>query len=369
MLSLKSTSHLRGRWAGVVGAAIGALLTLSQPAVAQQKLTIGQVTATTLTFAPVIFANNLRFFHEEGIEMEIVEFDGSATMIPQVVSRRITVGYPNPDPLIVGAQPGRDRLPLKFFYNATRASAWEFVVPEGSAIRSLTDLKGKAVGVGSLTFGNIPITRAMFKELGMEVGRDVELVPVGTGAPAFRALTSGQIAALNLFDVQHATLEATGVAIRRLPMPERYLDLFSNGFVAHEETIRSQAGLLAGFGRAVAKGTVACEAAPENCVRSFWKTYPAQRPAGAGEDEAVARSVKIMRSRFDKFLVFVPGQQRRFGEFSQASWKDFVKTLYEGGQISTPEITVDPLFTNELVPEFNRFDTDTVRKAARDWRP
>lgn len=347
--------------------ALGGAATLGT-AEAQTRVQIGQVTATTLTFAPIIFAQNLGFFREEGIEIEIVEFNGTGTLLPQIVNRRILIGYPNPDPLIISRQPGRDPLPLRFFYNATRSSAWEVVVPSDSPIQRLQDLRGRRVGVGAMTWGNIPITRAMFRDVGLTVGQDVELQPVGTGAPAFRALTTGQVAALNLFDVQHALLETSGTAIRRLPMQDRFANLFSNGLITHQDALRDQAPLLAAFGRAVARGTVACEAAPENCVLSFWRSYPAQRQTTGTDAEILQRGVQVMRSRFDKFLSFPAGEPRRFGEYSAQGWRDFVAALHEGGQIATADIAVEPMFTNDLVPEFNRFDVEAARAAGRAFR-
>ncbi|TVQ38319.1 MAG: hypothetical protein EA356_03110 [Geminicoccaceae bacterium] len=311
---------------------------------------------------------HLGFFEDEGIDLEIVEFEGTGTLLPQMVNKRVLIGYPNPDPLIISQMPDRDTLPLQFFYNVTRSSAWEVVVLEDSPVQSLTDLEGELVGVGALTWGNIPITRAMFADVGLTVGESVELQPVGTGAPAFRALSTGQVAALNLFDVQHALLEASGTSIRRIPLEARFADLFSNGFIAHVDTVRDQAPLLEAFGRAVARGTVACEAAPENCVLSFWESYPAQRPTEGDADENLARGVTVMRSRFDKFLTFPEGQPRRFGEYPVEGWSNFVDALYEGGQITTRDIDVSPLFTNALVDGFNDFDVEAAREAGRTFR-
>ncbi len=157
-------------------------------AAAQQKVVFGLVSPLTVVNGQMLVAKHLGYLAQEGIEVETIVFNGSAVLLPQIVAKRVTVGFPNPDPLVISRQPGKDPLPLKFFYNVIRENVWEFAVLAGSPARTLADLKGRKIGVGALTFGNIPLTRAMFKELGLEIGRDLELVPTGLGAPAFLAL-------------------------------------------------------------------------------------------------------------------------------------------------------------------------------------
>jgi NitT/TauT family transport system substrate-binding protein len=348
-------------------AALAAGAALARPALAQSltKVTVGQVTTTTLSFTAVVLAQQAGYFREEGLDVEILEFRGSGVLLPQLTSKRVTIGYPNPDILIVSHQPGKDPLPLRFFYNATRESGWEFVVPEASPVKTLADLKGKKIGIGAATFGNVPITRAMFREIGLQVGRDVDLVPVGVGAPAFLALRNGSVDALNLFDSQHATLEVSGTPIRRLDMPQKYLGLFSNGFVAHNDTIRDQADLLTRYGRAVAKATIACEVNPEAAVRAFWKAYPNQKPTEGEAAKIMRDQVHIMNARLRKFYVFPQGQPRRYGSFIESEWKDFIDVLHAGGELTTTQIEPGRLYTNDLVEGINRFDVAAAEAAAR----
>ena len=334
---------------------------LAPAAHAQEKVVFGTVTTVTLSLGVIVAAKQLGYFKDEGLDVEIVAFNGTGTLLPQMTSKRVHVGYPNPDVLIVSRQPGKDPIPLQFFYNATRESAWEFVVLEDSPIRKLADLNGKKVGVGALTFGNIPITRAMFKEIGAQV----ELVPVGVGAPAFLAFREKKVDALNLFDSQHATLEVQGTTIRRLEMPAKYKGLFSNGFVAHEDTIRDNPKMLIGFGRAIAKTTVFCEVNPAACVKAFWELYPNQKPTNVDEAKAVADGIRIMRARSDKFLDFGGATTRRWGEFPPQAWKDFARALYEGGQITSPDVPVETAYTNALVPEFMKFDPAPIVARAK----
>jgi NitT/TauT family transport system substrate-binding protein len=343
-------------------ASLTACMAQAQPL---KKVVYGTVSSVTLSQGVIIAAKSLGFFKDEGLDVQIVEFNGTASLLPQMTAKRVQIGFPNPDVLIISRQPGKDRLPLKFFYNATRKTDAEFAVLADSPIKELSELKGKKIGVGALSFGNIPITRAMFKGMHMEAGKDYDLVPVGMGAAAFLAFREKNVDALNLFDLQDATLEVQGTQLRRLEMPAKYRDLFANGFIAHEDTIRDDPKMLAGFGRAIAKASVFCEANSAACVKEFWKVYPNQKPAGPDEARTLAEGVKIFNSRFRKFVAFDDQQSRRWGEFPSEVWSNYVTALYEGGQLSTKDIPVESCYTNALVSEFNRFDAAPIVARAK----
>lgn len=351
---------VRNRLAGLLACAL--VIGANVDARAQDKVTLGFVPAITISYASIMLAEELGYFKEEKIQIEYLEFRGSAILLPQLVNKSVLIGYPNPDILVLARQPGRDPLPLKFFYNATPASVWEVAVLATSPIKTLADLKGKKLGVGALSFGNIPITKALLEETGLAFEKDVELVPVGVGAAAFLALTAGKIDALNLFDTQHALLEGQ-VPIRRLELPKKYVNVFSNGYIAHEDTIRDRPDLLARFGRAVSKGTVACMENVPACARNFWKYYPTQKPQG--EDEAVLKTgVAAIDVRLRK-MTYPGGKDQRFAEFAAEDWKSFMDILLRGGQITKTDIPVDLFYTNALVDEINKFDREKVRADAR----
>ncbi|MFC4274082.1 ABC transporter substrate-binding protein [Achromobacter aloeverae] len=346
-------------------AALAAGLMLASPAANAEptRIRYGNVTEMTLSQAPMVAAKRLGYFKDEGLDVELMGFKGTGTLIPQMLAKRIDIGYPNPDTLILARAPGAERLPIKFFYNATRSSGWEFAVLEDSPIKTLKDLDGKHIGVGAMTFGNVPITKAEFKEAGISA----TMVPVGIGSAAFLALTTHKIDALNLFDAQHATLETQGTRIRRIAQIPGFAALFSNGFVAHEDMLRDKPQVLAGFGRAIAKATVFCEANREACVKMFWQEYPNTKPAG-DEAKALSDSVKIFSARFDKMLDFPAGQPRRWGEFPTQAWTNFAKALHEGGQLSTADVDVASCYTNALVPRFSDFDAARIVAAAKAYK-
>ena len=353
-------TKLRG---AISALALSLSLGAALPAAAQDltPVTFGNPTSISISLAPLIFARDAGYFEDEGLDVEILEFKGTGVLLPQIVAKRVDIGYPNPDALIISRQPGKEHLPLKFFYDVTRVSGWEFVVPADSDIQTIADLKGKTLGVGAMTWGNIPITTALLSENG--VGDDIKMVPVGVGGPAFLALENGTVDALNLFDTQHATMEAAGTEIRRLDMGAKYTGLFSNSFIAHEDTLAEKPEVLAAFGRAFAKATVVCDENPEVCVKTFWEAYPNQKPSEGTEEEKLASNVTVMTSRTAKFSDFQGGEEL-YGAFPREGWENFIEVLHTGGQLDSTEIDVDSLYTNDLVEQINDFDKAALRSEA-----
>lgn len=341
---------------------------LAGAAGAQTKVTVGLGTVPTLIYGVHYLALGKGYFKEEGLDVEYVVFDGTATLMPQVAQKRVFTAWPNPDVLILARQPGRDPLPMKCAYNGVRTTAWEYAVLADSPVKSLADLKGRKIGVISLAMGSVPITKSLLGELKMAAGADYQLVPVGQGATAFRALTEKQVDALNLFDGQHLALEFTGAKIRRLEQPAKYVNQFSNCWVVHNDTLNERPDTVARFGRAFAKASVACQANWGECVRNFWSHFPAQKPTEGTEEEKLSRGVAQLRSRTDKFFAFPPGKARNFGEYYEEDWRNFVDVLHAGGQIATKDLPLGELYTNQFVAEYNRFDAAAVAKRATEGK-
>ncbi len=335
----------------------------AQAAAQGEKVVLGLVTQPNLTYAPHYMAKGAGYFKEEGLDVDLVPFDGTATLVPQLSTKRVLVGWATPDVAILSNQPGKDPLPLRFFYNGSRVAPWEMVVPEASAIRSLADPKGKRIGVGSLNFGNIPVTKAMLMELGMEMGRDYQLQPVGAGAAAFVAFNGGQIDALNLFDAAHANLELTGAKIRRVPIPAKYTKVTAHGLVTHEDNIKSNPRLLVSFGRAFAKGMVACDAAPRQCVENFWRMFPNLKPAAGDDEKKLADGITVLRYGMRKYHAF--DADKRWGNYDDQGLRNAVNALHAGGQIPSNTLDVTKLYTNAFIDDINRFDVQAVAAAAR----
>ncbi len=356
------------RLLGVVASSLVAL-GAAAPACAQTRVSVGLNTPPGLIFAVEYLAVGQGFFKQEGLDVELVAFDGSGVVIPQIAQQRVLIGRGNADVVILSRQAGRSPLPLRCFYNVVRRSAFEFIVPEASPIRAIGDIKGgKKVGVISLAAGNLPATRALLAEAGLKQGTDFEFVAVGTGAIAVRTFATGQIDVLNLWDAEHVGVELAGNRIRQIPQPAKFSDQVSSCWMAHEDVIRDKTDVLARFGRAFAKASYACQANWPFCVKNFYAMNLGARPTAGTEAEQIEKGVKIMRSRVDKFFHTPPGVPLRMGEFQESSIRDSLDILAAGGQIASKDIPMGVIFTNELVGEINKFDIKSVTDTAKAWK-
>ncbi|ARP94477.1 ABC transporter substrate-binding protein [Bordetella genomosp. 13] len=364
--------HLYSRGRARV-AALGAALLLGGAGAAAQaaatqvdEVTVGLAIPLTADSGGVYaLGNELGFFAEEHISVKTIVFQGAGALLPQVASRKITVGFPLPEPVLGSYETGKTPLPVTYFYNATPANEIELAVLEESDIKTIADLKGKKIGVGALTWGTIPSTRALLRTQGLTAGKDVDIVAVGVLGSGFLALRQGRVDALNYNSIWHAMLEQSGTKIRRLPYPGTFRRMNSNGFIAHQDTLKDQPQLLARFGRAYTKALVACDANPRLCVEAFWRMQPESKPKEGDSAQQLDQAVALARLRMSKVLRTPEGQPRVPGQFDLPVIADFVKAMHAAGEFNTEQIPVDRIFSNALVPEFSRFDAAAVRAKAQ----
>ncbi len=339
-------------------------LAFASVAEAQTKILCGLTTAPGPGIAYLYFGKELGFDRQEGIDLEFVVLPGTPAVYQQLAAGRIQIGLPQPDPLVKALAKG-ERLPIRFIFNVIRRSESEMVVLDASQYRNIKDLKGQSIGVGGMGWGNVPKTRALLRQAGLVDGKDFTLTAVGDGAPAFKALMDGQVAALNLNDSRHAALEASGVKIRRLPMPTEYEGLLSNGVATSESFLRSQPEVLAKTMRVFAKSLVACEANPEACVKAFWKANPERRDQSVPEAQAMAAAMFILKERQKRLLAQEWAAKKRLGEYPAADIANFISVLHQGEEIETDKIDTAAVFTNQFVDRANDFDLQRVVQDAR----
>jgi NitT/TauT family transport system substrate-binding protein len=149
---------------------------------------IPAVTPAVSTFA---VAKERGYYREEGLDVELVQMP-SAVGTQALIASNVkfsTIGGASVPAVLRGA-------PLKFLFSTFhRPMFWLYSKPE---IRSVAELKGKKIGVSSLGSGPDSLVRDILKKHGLEGGRDVAILPVGSGTARFYALQAGSVDAAML---------------------------------------------------------------------------------------------------------------------------------------------------------------------------
>ncbi len=340
-------------------------LLLATPAWAQTHVTVALAVPPSATDGVTAAAEELGLFREVGIAPEFIVFQGAGAFLPQIAQKKVLIGLPLIEPVLASYDTGKAKLPVTFFYNANPYNGLELAVLASSPYHTIADLKGQSIGVGALTWGTIPQTRALLRDAGLMPGSDVDIVPVGILGSGFQALRTGRVAALNYNDAWTRLMEQQGTPLRRLPMKPIFLSAISNAYVAHEDTIREQPDLLARFGRVVTEIAAVCDTVPTYCIKAFWRAHPETRPKPEDEAATLAADVETMRRRTQRMAVDETGKPRVPGQFDLPAIRTYVEALHKTGELASNDIPVDRLFTNALVPEFARFDRDAVIARAK----
>jgi ABC-type nitrate/sulfonate/bicarbonate transport system substrate-binding protein len=171
------------------GAAVAALAA-SIPAVAQTKLKVAEG-SRSFTVMPLYIAMDAGYLKEQGIEIELITMKGGPAAVGALMSGDVDLTFSTVETPIKMRSQGKD---LRVIALMQDKNPCVLVVPSGSTIKSLAELKGKTIGVtatGSLTD---LVLRSYINRLGMNAS-DFEIVGLGSGATVAAALERGQVQA------------------------------------------------------------------------------------------------------------------------------------------------------------------------------
>lgn len=341
------------------------IVAFQTPVWAADQVKVGLAIPPTVTDGGVqAIAEELGLFREENLEVEYVVLAGAGALLPQLLQRNITIALPLPETLLSAHKAGEPPLPVSYFYNAGPWNTLEIAVKANSDIRTLADLRGKSIGVGALTWGTIPQTRALLRSAGLTPGRDVQIVAVGVLGAGFHALREDRVQALNFNSTWVDLLEQEGVPARRLTYPPIFRQMVVNGYIAHRSTLDENPGLLKRFGRAWTEALIVCDVNPRACVEAFWRKNPSARPQGDSQT-ALAANIRLLQRWSEPILRDENGKARVPGAYDLDIIRAYVGEMHRYGEFSSQDIPLGAYFSNALVPDFSQFDHEALISRAR----
>jgi NitT/TauT family transport system substrate-binding protein len=130
-----------------------------------------------------------------------------------------------------------------------------------------------------------------------------------------------------------------------------------------QEDIEKNRPMLIGLARGIAKSILFAQTNPEAAVKIHWKVYPATKPRGVPEAEAMRKSMMPLQARLKN--VEMPGGL--FGNVTDAQIAGYQNLLVAGGQMKAP-IPASKVWDPSMIREINNFDRERVMKQAREWK-
>lgn len=293
-------------------------------------------------------ALDLGFYEDEGLDVALQGTGGSSDVAQILAGNNAAAGMGVPGAMLPALQAGANLYP---FFTYAYGEVFDVVVPEDSDISSIAELEGLTIGISELAGGETPLVRALLVEVGLDPDTDVQIIAVGSDAPAvLAAFDSDRIDAYSSAKSDIAAMNAVGLGTVSIA-PASLDTLPAEGLLATENT-RDDDQLLIGLGRATAKGQLIAYANTDAAICVLKNQIPEEftdEEAGRASLEAVIE------------ITTAPQEdgQYVFGFLDADGWNTYVNIFIQGGLLDE-EIDMSQFVINDHVDAFNDFDQQEI---------
>jgi ABC-type nitrate/sulfonate/bicarbonate transport system substrate-binding protein len=136
---------------------------------------------------PLFLAQDMGLYAKHGIDMDLRQIDSSTGVAALIAGETQAAGIGGSEMMNAAAE-GAD---LVIIAGLVKTFSFRFMAAE--SIRTVDDLRGKRVGVSRIGSSSDIATRLALQRLGLQPGKDVEVIQVGSLSARIQALQSGAI--------------------------------------------------------------------------------------------------------------------------------------------------------------------------------
>ncbi|HWM41288.1 MAG TPA: ABC transporter substrate-binding protein [Burkholderiales bacterium] len=309
-----------------------ALLALSAPAWAQDKVSFRMNWYLGGLHVPFYYGKDRGFYSAEGIDLTLNEGRGSANTVQVVAAGSDTFGLADSSSVIVTASKGAD---VKSVMSLLNSTGFAVISMASTGIRTPKDLEGKRLAVSpGDPLGQLFQAVAAVNKLDMS---KISLVQVDPAAKVVSVLERKADALLGGADDQYFLIKQRGIEPAALRFADHGANIVGMTVLTKGELIKSKPDLVRRFVRASARS---------------WEE--AKKNPGAAVDAALKVKPDLNRqSTLDQLIVDIelldsPNSRGRIGWGAQADWDQTLTLLkkYRGLETSQPWTA---FHTNEFV--------------------
>jgi NitT/TauT family transport system substrate-binding protein len=329
------------------------------------RLAVG-TSVLNIGYPMLTLARTLGYWKDEGYDVELMPVGASLQAIQQMVGGNAEFAEVNASVIVQGNI--KNNLPIRIVM-ANGVIDWSVAVAADGPIKSIKDLKGKTVGVFSLATGGIAYFNSLLRGNGMDPAKDVELVPVGLGAPPVEAMNSGKVQAILYWAPALAAFENAGLKLTRLS-GANWRSYPDYSLSTMQATIDKNPQMVTAIARGVAKASVFALANPDCARKLHWAQYPSTKPTGADEATQIKWDLNTQQAQLDSLADgFKLNGGKLWGNVDPSVFDRLITFMREANQVdklapAESMIVASPDFFTKV----NDFDVKAVEVSAKDCK-
>lgn len=276
------------------------------------------------------------FFADQGLEVEFIPGAGGGDAITAIAANQADIAFTDPGSFFGALSQGED---LVAIYNIYPQNVFNVVSLKDADIQGPEDLKGKKVGVYSLSSGTRHNLLILLKQAGL-TEEDVDIIE--TGVLNFAPLMQGQVDATAATDTGFATGIEKGLEGTNVIEVKDYLNYSSDLFVVTRETYEQDKEMLTRFLTAYRESVLWMMEEPEEAAAH------AVEFALDGKDEAHNQTIVQLRNEASMPL---SGDLADLGNIDITQLQEAADHYYEleliPNKIQIEDHVVEPVFLDE----------------------
>jgi len=342
----------------------------ADPATAQDKslqkirLAVG-TTILNVGYPMLTLPVTLGYWRDEGYDVELMPVGASLQAIQQMVAGNAEFAEVNASAVIQSN--ARNDLPVRFVMD-NGVIDWSVAVDADGPIKTIKDMKGKTLGVFSLATGGIAYFANYARANGLDP-RDVDLVPLGLGAPPVEAMRSGKVQGLLYWGAATATFENAGLKLRKL-IGDDWRSFPDYSMTTMQATIDKSPSTVLALARGAAKASVFAVANPDCARRLHWAKYPSTKPSGADEATLVKWDMNNQQAQLDSMIdAYKLNGSKYWGNVDPVGLDRLVNFMVDAKQIDKAVPAKSMMID---IPDFyakvNAFDAKAIEDSAMACR-
>lgn len=318
-------------------ALLGALCIAPVAATAQtlDKISIAGWSKPISEITNILAEPDKGFFKAEGIELGYVPGAGGGSAIANMLAGAAEVAFTDPASFYQALDKGER---LVAIYNIYPQNVFNVVAPVGRGIKTAADLKGKTIGVYSLSSGTRQNLQVLLHQVGLTEA-DVEIKV--TGLLNFAPVIQGQVDATAATDTGLYVGKLKGLGDVDVIEVKDSLNVPSDMFVVRESFYEAEKPLLSRFLRAYRASAAWMIAEPEEAAKI------AITRSINGRDEGVNLAIIKLRNLSAQSETT---RRKGLGHFDIELLQKGADTFLALGLIGKP-LDMNALIKSDLIPE------------------